>query len=207
MVLSAEIRLFWFDAKPAALEAWFHDQSVHGRTAGRAEERTDIYLRDPDQTELGVKTRGEKPGVEVKGLVALHGETIELDGYQIPIEIWSKWPSQTLSLPSDAGIKLHKQRWTRKFDTSSSEPAQVSGPAVQLAMGCNVEWTAVGLPSGKSCWTLGLEAFGSLADVVPSLRSVARVLSQRNPPPAPAARPLSYPALIRELASATGSPR
>jgi hypothetical protein len=33
--------------------------------------RRDVYLYDPEQTELGIKARGLKPGLEVKGLVAL----------------------------------------------------------------------------------------------------------------------------------------
>lgn len=207
MLVSAEIRLFWFDHKPAALEAWFHSRSIHGATAGRAEQRTDIYLCDPDQGELGVKTRGEKPGVEVKGLIAPPGEKIELCGYEIPIELWSKWPSQALSFPSEAGIRLHKRRWTRQFNTSAAEPVELPSIDAQLQKGCSVEWTAVDLASGRRCWTLGFEAFGGLPEVVTSLQSVVHMMSKRNPPPAPDGRPLSYPALIQELASATGGQR
>jgi hypothetical protein len=196
MQLSAEIRLFWFDMKPAALEKWFMDAAIHRLTPWGPEVRTDVYLADGDQLELGVKTRGENPGVEVKGLIATVGDKLEFDSYQIPIELWSKWPSQKLGFETKASMTLHKQRWLRKFDTA--------GPPVEARdarpeIGCNVEWTIVQPPSAKAFWTLGFESFGRLSDIENSLRTVARVMQERTPPPAPGAEILSYPACIRRL--------
>ncbi len=68
MQLSSEIRLFWFNNKPEALERWFLDQDIHRFSAGGGKRRTDVYLRDASQIELGIKTRGEKPRVEIKGV-------------------------------------------------------------------------------------------------------------------------------------------
>src|SRR5581483_4751445 len=96
MLLSAEIRLFWLTEKPQAVEDWFLSSAIHQTDPSGPEERTDIYLSDPHQTELGVKTRGEKPGVEVKGLIATLNATIEIASYKIPTELWSKWSSSTL---------------------------------------------------------------------------------------------------------------
>jgi hypothetical protein len=128
MLLSAEIRLFWFGEKPSALEAWFLDDRLHSLPLGIAEDRTDIYLADPSQTELGVKTRGSNSGIEVKGLIATLDEMLEFDSYRIPIELWSKWLSQTLGLKADSGVKIQKHRWLRKFDTAGPEPAPTPLP-------------------------------------------------------------------------------
>lgn len=197
MLLSAEIRLFWFAQKPQPLEDWFLSPIIHHGNPDGPEDRTDVYLADPNQIELGVKTRGENPGVEVKGLVAKPGDTLEFDSYEIPIELWSKWPSEALGFDTKLGITLHKKRWMRKFDTSGAEPVEARDPRLQT--GCNFEWTIVQTGSGQTCWTLGFEAFGHLQDIASSLRSVVRLMSERNPPPAPGAEILSYPAWIRRL--------
>jgi hypothetical protein len=97
VLLSAEIRLFWFGAKPQALEDWFFSPEIHERRAEGPEERTDVYLCDAGQIELGIKTRGKNPGVEVKGLIATLPDPIEFASYQVPIELWSKWPSRSLA--------------------------------------------------------------------------------------------------------------
>lgn len=183
MLLSAEIRLFWSDHKPADLEAWFMDVSIHGSPPDGPEKRTDIYLADPKQTELGVKTRGEKPGVEVKGLIATPGDTLEFASYEMPVELWSKWSSESLAFDKKSGIELHKTRWLRRFDIASGQ-------------GCNIEWTIVRTRNGATCWTLGFEAFGPLQIIQQTLRSTVRLMNGRTPPPAPGAVALSYPAWL-----------
>jgi hypothetical protein len=213
MQLSAEVRLFWFDNKPAALEDWFLKAPIHGCAAGGGKGRTDVYLRDGSQIELGVKTRGEKPGVEVKGvevtgvevkgLVSVQSDSAEFVSYNIPIEIWSKWSSRTLGFDAKAGVALHKTRWLRKFDTAEALPVEIALDSREQpvdgalpARGCNVEWTMVEIPSAETCWTLGFEAFGSLHDIESSLRSVVRLMNGRNPPDAPGATAASYPAWL-----------
>ena len=198
MLVSAEIRLFWFDTKPSELEAWFMDAAIHGTKAGGPEDRTDIYLCDEKQAELGVKTRGRNPGVEVKGLIEKSVGELEFDSYLIPIELWSKWPSEPLRVDAQAGVTLHKQRWIRTFDTTQTPPA--ASPWAMPEIGCNVEWTVVMTASGEMCWTLGFEAFGHLQDVESSLRSTVGMMNDRRPPHSPGALALSYPALIQKVA-------
>lgn len=183
MLLSAEIRVFWCDRKPADLETWFMDVAVHGSPPLGPEERTDIYLADPKQTELGVKTRGQNPGLEIKGLIATPGETLAFASYQIPIELWSKWSSETLAFDMKSGIELHKKRWLRRFDIATGQ-------------GCNIEWTIVRTRAREACWTLGFEAFGPLPAIQQTLRSTVRLMSERNPPSAPGAAARSYPAWL-----------
>lgn len=212
MQLSAEIRLFWFDHKPAALESWFMDEGVHAMRPGGGEVRTDVYLRDENQIGLGVKTRGKNSGVEVKGLVAVPGDTVRFDSYEIPIEIWTKWPSEKLGFDTNRGIVVQKRRWVRKFDTAQARIVEVpldskERPANGAAfpdVGCNVEWTEVEIQSVETCWTLGFESFGTLRDVENSLRSVVRMMGERNPPHAPGAMGLSYPAWIAKRLSESG---
>ena len=183
MLLSAEIRLFWLHTNPADLEAWFMDASIHGGPANGPENRTDIYLPDPQQTELGIKIRGENPGVEVKGLIAKPAGTIAFGGYEIPIEMWSKWSSEALLFDTKWGTELHKTRWLRRFDIASDH-------------GCNVEWTIVRTSTGVTHWTLGFEAFGPLHKIEEILRSTVRRMNDRHSPPAPGAQIFSYPAYL-----------
>ena len=186
MQLSAEIRLFWFDEKPAALEAWFLDDRLHSFPLGIAEERADVYLRDPHQVELGIKTRGSNSGIEVKGLIATLDDPLEFDSYRVPVELWSKWPSQAMSFDTKSGVTLHKKRWLRRFELANRQA-------------CTAEWTIVTQSTGEICWTLGFESFGHLQDIETSLRSVARLMRDRHPPPAPGAKALSYPAWLASL--------
>ena len=118
MQVSAEIRWFWRSAPPTGLEDWFCKAESHGCPAGGGKAREDAYLRDLSQPELGLKRRGGKKGVEVKGLVAVLWSGLVVAPFAGPIEIWSKWTSETLELNSV--IIVEKLRWLRKFDTSSS---------------------------------------------------------------------------------------
>lgn len=70
MQVSDESRWFWSGSPTERLEEWFRGKHPDGIPAGGGKERRYDYLRDPDQDELGIKRRGEKPGVEVKGLVS-----------------------------------------------------------------------------------------------------------------------------------------
>ena len=194
MQLSAEIRLFWFDHKPAELENWFLDAGTQHCQASGPEVRTDVYLADSDQIELGVKTRGENPGVEVKGLIATPGKRSNL----IPTSSRSNYGANGRRQSSASifrpALRFTRQRWLRKFDTAGARP--IEGLDSRPEIGCNVEWTIVTI-SGEICWTLGFEAFGRLQDVEKSLRTVVRLMNERNPAQAPGGKAMSYPAWIR----------
>jgi hypothetical protein len=206
MQVSAEIRLFWRNPAPEMIQAWFFDTSAHPCFPGGGLPRTDIYFADHNQTELSAKIRGGKPGVEVKGLVAV-GATIQLDSYEIPVEIWSKWASEALARDPADGLRIHKARWLRTFDTTGETPVEIpldpeekrkNGAAIPGA-GCNVEWTVIDTKH-EPWWTLGLEAFGGLGDVSTSLHRVVDLLTARRPPAFPAgALAASYPKWLAAL--------
>jgi hypothetical protein len=184
MQISAEIRWFWGDSDPtpASLEAWFLESGVHGC-----------------QSELGIKRRGNKRGVEVKGLITNSLSHLTDAPFNGPIELWTKWTSEPLSelLNSAEALLLltKKQRWLRKFDTAGEDPLEIplddeeqprpdhEGKRVELPLlGCNVELTRISVPSGDVWWTFGFESFGTLETVERSLRAAVHALASRQPP-------------------------
>ena len=125
MQVSAESRWFWNGRAPEHLEEWFCLKHPDGILAGGGKERRDGYIRDPNQNELGIKRRGEKPGVEVKALVSSRSADLSAGPFVGPIEIWSKWTSEALSINPAPTIVTRKLRWLRKFDTGHSSPREI----------------------------------------------------------------------------------
>src|SRR4051794_6543071 len=119
MLISAEVRWFWRSTTSPDAHQWFCHSGIHPFPPGGGRSRTDHYLRDPQQVELGIKYRDDAARVEVKGLVVLAPETITFGGLRGPIEIWSKWQSKSLKLELPSVITIEKHRWLRKFETGS----------------------------------------------------------------------------------------
>ena len=213
MQVSAEIRWFWRGESPDGLRDWFCGAHAHRCGAGGGESRRDVYLRDASQVELGVKYRGKKKGVEVKGLVTNGAGDLDVSPFVGGIEIWAKWTSESLGLPDDHTLTTDKQRWLRKFDTGDSRPREIElgGDEMPLnresglpARGCNVELTRVTLlDTGEIWWTLGFESFGSFPAVVEDLRVVAKELASRKPPDLEGGHLASYPAWLAERLKAS----
>ena len=61
------MRWFWSAECPDRFDAWFQAGSPSPGLSSREDE----YLYERGQRELGIKRRGEKPGIEIKGLVAV----------------------------------------------------------------------------------------------------------------------------------------
>jgi hypothetical protein len=147
MELSGEIRWYWQCAGPANLQAWFTGAEFHDCAAGGGNLRTDAYLCDPQQAELGIKLRGRKSGVEVKGLVAIIADGCRDRPFTGPVEIWTKWPSNALSLTGASLVLVNKRRWLRKFDNAGAEVREMALGAQELLInehqlpdeGCNVD--------------------------------------------------------------------
>jgi hypothetical protein len=188
MQLSAEIRWFWPDSPPPQLDEWFCNSPKHVCSVGGGEPRVDEYLSDCSQVELGLKRRGGKTGVEVKGLVTAEFAFLNVPPFVGSIELWSKWTSEALDLK--ATIPVEKIRWLRKFDTTAPLPEEIPldsrerplGPHALPTLGCNVELTRIMLPKNEVWWTLGFESFGNIQTVDNSLRAVATTLAARQPP-------------------------
>jgi hypothetical protein len=208
MEVSAEIRWFWQSPGPADLKAWFTSFAAHGCAAGGGDPRTDAYLLDPEQAELGVKLRSGKSGVEVKGLVATIADICPEPPFAGPIEIWTKWPSAALSLSGAAVIQVNKRRWIRQFDTAGTEFREIPLDAQEHPLhghrlpdeGCNVEYTEISVERFPPWVTFGLEAFGSVKTVVGNLCEITAQLSQRRPPTFTAGWCASYPVWLQGFA-------
>jgi hypothetical protein len=203
VLVSAEIRWFWRNALPPGLDAWFRNGAV---PPGGGSARTDEYLFDPGQVELGVKRRGPQTGVEIKGLVALRSTTAP--PLNARVQIWSKWTSQTLSLANLPTIAVRKTRWIRKFDTGSRHVLEVPldaqerprDPEQRPERGCQLELVALSVESRVGAWwSLAFEAFGEVDTVETSLgRTLAHVAP--GAPTLESAMELSYPAWLAALA-------
>lgn len=208
MFVSAEIRWFWPDSPPPEFKQWFLSSAAHPYAAGGGAwpPRRDVYLYDPEQTELGIKARGVKAGLEVKGLVTSLPDVV-LDGpFRATAELWTKWDSKVLTLDRAPTVVTNKTRWLRKFDTTGPTPREVEvGPDEEPvrggrpAVGCNVELTQLEV-GGKTVWTFGFEAFGPVSSVGAQLRAVTSLLASRNPPALSDAKAASYPAWLKTQA-------
>lgn len=198
MQVSAEIRWFWCDAPPAGFDDWFRDAGVHGCPTSDEEARTDVYLREPGQTELGLKRRGGKDGVEVKALVSVIRDGVSAAPFTGPVETWTKVTARGVDFAST--VTTHKVRWSRTFDTGAAAAVEVSPGRAQPSVGCGVELTQVTV-DGDVWWTLGFESFGAPGTLEESVRATAALLSTRRPPSLGDGLRASYPAWLVQLDS------
>jgi hypothetical protein len=203
VLVSAELRWFWRDTLPRGVEAWFRNGSL---PPGGGTARVDEYLLDPEQRELGLKRRGARPGVEVKGLVAVLGETSPPLGGRV--QLWCKWTSEGLTIDRLPRLAVHKTRWLRKYDTSGVNLSEVEldaeerrrdSPDAVLERGCQWELVALRVDGDDAnWWSVGFEAFGELATVEQSLRRTVAHVAARAPQ-LDAGVEMSYPAWLASL--------
>jgi hypothetical protein len=206
---SAEIRWFWHESLPTGIESWFHSGSF-APGGKQSPPRVDEYLLDFGQTEIGLKKRGSKTGIEVKGLVATLSEPISIEPFSGQIQLWTKWTMESLRLNGLKTIRTFKKRRLRKYaiDGSLREiqlgPDEVpDDPTEKLPeQGCNVELTAVSFAeTGPTWWTIGFEAFGPFHSVEQNLRRTLHHLAGPNVPKLTSGQELSYPAWLSAYAS------
>jgi len=83
----------------------------------------------------------------------------------------------------------------RKFCVHAGAVTEVlaSGDTPRFS-GCDAELTVLALPHGKTWWTFGYEAFGTLDGVEHDLASTVALLNVRSPPRLPPGEAASYPA-------------
>ena len=208
MQVSAEIRWFW-NSKPSIVQNWFCGGNF---APGGGETRDDVYLLDASQSELGVKKRGKKSGVEIKGLVghAQVGDPGPWPAASQP-EIWCKWSSSAIDISTFATITTVKVRWLRKFDTSSGAANEVKlGPDEMPTsgglpeQGCNVEFTQIAIAGRpENWWTLGFEAFGEIETVAYNLRTTLKGMKPPGQASFDSSELLSYPAWLSKINRAT----
>jgi hypothetical protein len=200
VLVSAELRWFWSGSLPSAVDGWFRDARF---PPGGGKPRTDEYLVDRSQIELGVKKRGAKTGVEVKGLVGLRRSvSVPFSGR---VQIWSKWASDALTIDHLPRVAVEKTRWVRRYDASGPDIVEIAlddeerprrSPDNLPEAGCHVEVVSLRL-EGTPWASVGFEAFGELATVEDTLDRTLRHMAPQTI--LPAGRELSYPAWLAEL--------
>jgi hypothetical protein len=199
MIVSAEMRWFWPGECPDRFDAWFQA----GLPPPGLGSREDEYLYERGQTELGIKRRGEQPGIEIKGLVAVLPPSRDPAPFAGAVEIWCKWPSSA-TLGDPPTVKTKKKRWLRKFDMTGADPVEIpmlkdDAPADHRSFpheGCNVELTRIELEPEEVWWTLGFEAFGDFNSIERNLRAALSLMAERSPPPIAPGEFMSYPAWL-----------
>lgn len=182
MALSAEIRWFKKDAIPDGWKDWFCSKNQSFQHPANAEKpRLDEYLLDKAIDDLGIKHRGGKAGVEIKGLLKDLGQPMKEGPWEGDIEVWSKWPSNTLLLQQCPTLKMIKQRWLRKYEDKDNSLQEFLIPADPKncrfpARGCNVELTEITLcnKENASWWTFSFESFDDNTKSIDTLFSTLR---------------------------------
>lgn len=189
---------------PPGLESWFRSGPF---PPGGGEPRRDDYLWDPSLSEIGIKKRGGRDGVEIKGLVA-RGTTLQ-QPFAATIEIWSKWSTAAVSLDGRPCLSVTKTRSIRKFDTAGAGVREVAlGSDEQpLAgvkppeLGCLIELVAIQLGDAREAWwSFAFEAFGPLESVEDSLTRTAERVASPAPPALDRGLQLGYPAWLARTA-------
>src|ERR1700720_909589 len=114
MFVSAEIRWFYPDECPTNLHRWFGEMSP---APGGGKLRIDEYLSQTNQSEVSIKKRGGKPGVEIKGTLkdSLMARLDRLGEAREVAEISTPSSPYATALPSSS-----KRSQSRKPPTSSS---------------------------------------------------------------------------------------
>lgn len=169
MQVSAEVRWFQVGAIPDDLREWFCDPAPTFRyRVGGGHPRPDVYLL-LRETELGIKSRGGKKGLEVKGLVDVMPWQIHFGAMSVVPQLFCKWASEELELANLPAVETVKTRWLRKFDTAVEDPCEIRLGAGDFGedpilkserpdVGCNVELTSV-TKGNETWWTFGAESF------------------------------------------------
>jgi hypothetical protein len=207
---SAEIRWFWPSPLLEGVESWFRSAPF---APGGGKPRLDVYLVDPAQLELGIKKRGDKGGIEVKGLVGRFSSAFRIGTLVARGDLWTKWNSPALKLDGLMTQNANKIRWLRKFVVTDASVREIQLREDETPLnreerlpeqGCNLELTKVSLIKGGPEWsTIGFESFGDYISVEAVLRRTLEHLAKAALPTFSAGEELSYPAW---LASRSSSP-
>ena len=149
---TTEMRWWWRGAPDQALSRWL----LRG-VAPIKDFRTDLYLDDPKQTDIGIKRRGAEI-VEVKMLVALPDIDFP-DAMAGQAECWIKGTSERLPLTDENSVAVGKQRRRRILGYAGGSWKEVLDED-EIEAGMSAEITEVEI--GDETWTtVGLEAFGA----------------------------------------------
>ncbi len=149
---TTEMRWWWRGAPDQALSKWL----LRG-VAPIKDFRTDLYLDDPKQTDIGVKRRASET-VEVKMLIGLPDIDFP-DAMAGQAEAWIKGTSEKLPLNDGNSVAVGKQRRRRILGYAGGGWKEALDED-EVEAGMSAEITEVEI--GAETWTtVGLEAFGA----------------------------------------------
>jgi hypothetical protein len=205
MFVSAEIRWFYPDECPTNLHRWFGEMSP---APGGGKLRIDEYLSQTNQSEVSIKKRGGKPGVEIKGLIAVcRSELVPFAPY---VELWCKWRLHASALEMTKRMIIQKTRWIRTYDTSGAAIVEIPLQADEKPLngqplpqqGCNVEISKIQIAEEpRQWWTLGFEAFGDLDSAPGNLLKTTQYLIAYSFPLPICGEFLNYPSWLAQTKS------
>ena len=205
MFVSTEIRWFYPDECPANLHRWFGEMSP---APGGGKLRIDEYLSQTNQSEVSIKKRGGKPGVEIKGLIAVcRSELVPFAPY---VELWCKWRLHASALEMTKRMIIQKTRWIRTYDTSGAAIVEIPLQADEKPLngqplpqqGCNVEISKIQIAEEpRQWWTLGFEAFGDLDSAPGNLLKTTQYLIAHSFPLPICGEFLNYPSWLAQTKS------
>lgn len=169
---TAEIRWWWQDQDRTPLGAWLF-QGVEPLK----DFRTDIYLADAEQTDIGVKRRNRE-AVEVKMLYGLPDISLP-EPMTGQAELWVKAESVALPLGEENTVAVGKQRRRRIIGFTDGEwHEEVSEDDCEQGVALEITDVEIG---GDKWLTCGFEAFGG-EDTIVSLLQQAVTLFGVWPP-------------------------
>jgi hypothetical protein len=169
MQVSAEVRWFQMGSVPDDLKEWFCEPAPDFRhRVGGGSQRIDVYFLT-QESELGIKRRGGRKGLDVKGLVDVLPWQLDFGLVSVVPQLFCKWSSEQLEFANLPTVETAKTRWLRKFDTAVVELREIrlgagdfgEDPIVKSErpdVGCNVELTSV-TKGNETWWTFGAESF------------------------------------------------
>jgi hypothetical protein len=204
MFVTAEARWFYQD-EPVNLHRWFGETSP---SPGGGTLRVDEYLSQTNQSEMSAKMRGERPGLEIKGLVAIcRSEAVSFAPY---VELWCKWSLEPSALKVTKKVIVQKTRWLRTYDTTRASIAEIPLQTNEKPLngqplphqGCSVELTKIQLTEdARQWWTLGFEAFGDLESAPGNLQVTAQFLIAQSIPFPRFGEFMNYPLWLARIKS------
>jgi hypothetical protein len=209
MAISAEIRWFWRKDDSKEISSWFLSPSIHGHEAGGGQVRIDAYWVDTQYDSVGIKIRGNKPGLEIKGLLSAELDHQISSSAKGMIEVWSKWTCGHTLPASTTLVSVSKRRWLRKYAVNGGLVRQIPLGENETPLGneglpqegCNFEWTEISSPEHGQWHTLGFEAFGTEKLIKENLVNVMAHVTQNGFVDLRGSSNESYPSWLKKLTS------
>lgn len=207
---SAEIRWFFRGKPHEEFNSWFEADGLH-RDEGA---RVDDYLVLPRCATTGIKIRDGR--FEVKAATGRPAMVEMPNGMRGFKGTWVKWSRKAgdaaavrslITGADETVLSIEKRRSLRLISLEGDAPVEIRPGERQLVQGCQVESTILrAAPLGRDLaaaahwWSLSLEAFGEIDDIVVNLDEVTGYLFRDDIGIAADERDsMSYPAWLDRL--------